>query len=78
MQQPLKLKQRQRNENERQFMIWLPFIGTMTLSLRAMWRVKSVYHRYNRGVVRSGLCITSPAYFLGHVLPLLAGNRSRD
>ena len=36
-------------------MIWMLFIGTMALSLWAMWRVKSVYHRYNQGVVRSGL-----------------------
>ena len=36
-------------------MIWLLFIGTMALSLWAMWRVKSVYNRYNQGVVRSGL-----------------------
>ena len=36
-------------------MIWILFIGTMGLSLWAMWRVKSVYARYNQGVVRSGL-----------------------
>ena len=36
-------------------MIWILFIGTMALSLWAMWRVKSVYNRYNQGVVRSGL-----------------------
>jgi uncharacterized protein len=36
-------------------MIWLLFIGTMALSLWAMWRVKSVYNRYNQGVVRSGV-----------------------
>lgn len=36
-------------------MIWLLFLGTMALSLWAMWRVKSVYKRYNRGVVLSGL-----------------------
>ena len=36
-------------------MIWILFIGTMTLSLWAMWRVKSVYKRYSQGVVRSGL-----------------------
>jgi len=36
-------------------MIWILFIGTMALSLLAAARVKSVYHRYNRGVVRSGL-----------------------
>lgn len=36
-------------------MIWILFIGTMALSLWAMWRVKSVYGRYNQGVVRSGL-----------------------
>ncbi len=31
------------------------FIGTMALSLWAAARVKSVYHRYNQGIVRSGL-----------------------
>lgn len=36
-------------------MIWILFIGTMALSLWAAWRVKSVYARYNQGVVRSGL-----------------------
>ena len=36
-------------------MIWILFIGTVALSLWAMWRVKSVYNRYNQGVVRSGL-----------------------
>jgi len=36
-------------------MIWTLFIGTMALSLWAMWRVKSVYKRYSQGVVRSGL-----------------------
>jgi uncharacterized protein len=36
-------------------MIWILFIGTMALSLWAMWRVKSVYNRYNQGIVRSGL-----------------------
>jgi hypothetical protein len=36
-------------------MIWILFIGTMGLSLWAMWRVKAVYNRYNQGVVRSGL-----------------------
>ena len=36
-------------------MIWILFIGTMALSLWAAWRVKSVYNRYNQGVVRSGL-----------------------
>lgn len=36
-------------------MIWILFIGTMALSLWAMWRVKSVYKRYSQGVVRSGL-----------------------
>ena len=35
-------------------MIWIIFIGTMALSLWAMWRVKSVYNRYNQGEVRSG------------------------
>ena len=35
-------------------MIWILFIGTMALSLWAMWRVKSVYNRYNQGEVRSG------------------------
>jgi Zn-dependent membrane protease YugP len=36
-------------------MIWILFIGTMALSLWAMWRVKSVYKRYSQGVVRAGL-----------------------
>ncbi len=36
-------------------MIWMLFIGTLALSLWAMWRVKSVYNRYNQGVVRSGV-----------------------
>ena len=36
-------------------MIWILFIGTMALSLWAMWRVKSVYKRYSQGVVRSGV-----------------------
>jgi uncharacterized protein len=36
-------------------MIWILFLGTMALSLWAMWRVKSVYNRYNQGVVSSGL-----------------------
>lgn len=38
-----------------QTMIWILFIGTMALSLWAAARVKSVYHRYSQGVVRSGL-----------------------
>lgn len=36
-------------------MIWILFIGTLTLSLWATWRVKSVYNRYNQGSVRSGI-----------------------
>ena len=36
-------------------MIWILFIGTMALSLWAMARVKSVYNRYNKGEVRSGV-----------------------
>lgn len=36
-------------------MIWILFIGTMALSLWAMWRVKAVYNRYNQGEVRSGV-----------------------
>ncbi|MCU0787800.1 MAG: zinc metallopeptidase [Verrucomicrobia bacterium] len=36
-------------------MIWILFIGTMALSLWAMWRVKSVYNHHNQGVVRSGV-----------------------
>ena len=36
-------------------MIWILFFGTMALSLWATMRVKSVYHRYNQGVVRSGI-----------------------
>jgi hypothetical protein len=35
-------------------MIWVLFIGTMSLSLWAMWRVRSVYRRYSLGMVRSG------------------------
>jgi Zn-dependent membrane protease YugP len=36
-------------------MIWILFIATMALSLWAAARVKSVYNRYNRAPVRSGL-----------------------
>ena len=36
-------------------MIWILFIGTLALSLWAMWRVKSVYARYNQSPVRSGV-----------------------
>jgi Zn-dependent membrane protease YugP len=36
-------------------MIWILFIGTMALSLWAMWRVKSVYRRHSQTVVRSGV-----------------------
>lgn len=36
-------------------MIWILFIGTMALSLWATMRVKSVYNRYNQGIVRSGI-----------------------
>jgi Zn-dependent membrane protease YugP len=36
-------------------MIWILFIATMALSLYAAARVKSVYHRYSRGSVYSGL-----------------------
>jgi uncharacterized protein len=36
-------------------MMWILFIGTMALSLWAAARVKSVYNRYNQGVVRSGI-----------------------
>jgi Zn-dependent membrane protease YugP len=35
--------------------IWLLFIATMALSLIAAARVKSVYNRYSRGQVMSGL-----------------------
>ena len=35
--------------------IWIIFIGTMALSLWAAARVKSVYNRFNKGTVRSGL-----------------------
>ena len=35
--------------------IWILIIGTMALSLFAAARVKSVYHRYNRGSVMSGV-----------------------
>lgn len=34
---------------------WIIFIGTMALSAWAALRVKSIYHRYNQGIVRSGL-----------------------
>ena len=43
-------------------MIWILFIGTMALSLWAAARVKSVYHRYNQGVVMSGLTGGEAAY----------------
>jgi uncharacterized protein len=36
-------------------MIWILFIATMALSLWAAARVKSVYSRYSRGTVESGL-----------------------
>lgn len=36
-------------------MIWILFLGTLSLSLWATWRVKSVYNRYHQGVVRSGV-----------------------
>lgn len=36
-------------------MIWMLFLGTMGLSLWAMWRVKSVYNHYNQQSVRSNL-----------------------
>lgn len=36
-------------------MIWILFLGTMGLSLWAVWRVKSVYNHYNQGEVNSGL-----------------------
>ena len=35
--------------------IWILIIGTMALSLFAAARVKSVYHRYHRGSVLSGV-----------------------
>ena len=35
--------------------LWIVFIATMALSLFAAARVKSVYHRYHRGSVFSGL-----------------------
>ena len=43
------------NESERTMTIWILIIGTMALSLFAAARVKSVYHRYNRGTVLSGV-----------------------
>ncbi|MCL4788077.1 MAG: zinc metallopeptidase [Verrucomicrobia bacterium] len=43
-------------------MIWILFIGTLLLSLWAAARVKSVYHRYNQGVVMSGLSGGEAAY----------------
>ncbi len=42
-------------QNRKTAMIWIVFISTMTLSLWAAWRVKSIYNRYNVGVVRSGM-----------------------
>lgn len=36
-------------------MIWILFIGTMALSLWAMWRVKAVYNLYNQEDVRAGI-----------------------
>ena len=35
--------------------IWILILGTMALSLFAAARVKSVYRRYNRGAVLSGV-----------------------
>ena len=35
--------------------IWILIIGTMALSLFAAARVKSIYSRYNRGAVLSGV-----------------------
>ncbi|HYG35920.1 MAG TPA: zinc metallopeptidase, partial [Clostridia bacterium] len=35
--------------------IWILFIATMALSLFAAYRVRSVYNRYNRGSVLSGM-----------------------
>ncbi|MCW5552753.1 MAG: zinc metallopeptidase [Verrucomicrobiae bacterium] len=43
-------------------MIWILFIGTLLLSLWAAARVKSVYHRYNQGIVMSGLTGGEAAY----------------
>jgi len=43
-------------------MIWMLFIGTLLLSLWAAARVKSVYHRYNQGIVMSGLTGGEAAY----------------
>ena len=34
---------------------WILFFATMGLSLWASYRVKSIYNRYNQGIVRSGL-----------------------
>jgi hypothetical protein len=35
--------------------LWILFLGTVVVSLWAAARVKAVYHRYNQGVVLSGL-----------------------
>jgi Zn-dependent membrane protease YugP len=43
-------------------MIWILFIAMMALSLWAAARVKSVYRRYNQGVVMSGLTGGEAAY----------------
>jgi len=43
-------------------MVWILFIGTLVLSLWAAARVKSVYHRYSQGMVRSGLTGGEAAY----------------
>jgi len=36
-------------------MIWILFLGTMSVSLWAVWRVKAVYNHYNQLEVASGL-----------------------
>lgn len=43
-------------------MVWILFIGTFVLSLWAAARVRSVYHRYSQGIVRSGLTGGEAAY----------------
>lgn len=45
-------------------MIWILFIGTMALSLWATMRVKTIYNRYNRGVVASGMSGGEVAHFI--------------
>jgi len=49
------LGERAARKKGKRFMIWIVFFGTLALSLLAAARVKSVYARYSRGEVRSGM-----------------------